>query len=194
MKRIVVFCGSSLGNEAQFEQGATALGKVLTRQNIGLVYGGAKVGLMGTIADTVLEHRGEVIGVIPTFLSSKEIAHDGLTELVLVKSMHERKAKMLELGDGMIAMPGGFGTLEELFEVLTWAQLGLHQKPIGLLNTGGYFNALLKMANQMVDSGFLKAEHRAMLLESSDPETLIYQMKAYQAPEAPKWLKNTEQS
>lgn len=194
MKRIVVFCGSSLGNEAQFEQGATALGKVLTRQNIGLVYGGAKVGLMGAMADTVLEHRGEVIGVIPTFLSSKEIAHDGLTELVLVKSMHERKAKMLELGDGMIAMPGGFGTLEELFEVLTWAQLGLHQKPIGLLNTGGYFNALLKMANQMVDSGFLKPEHRAMLLESTDPETLIDQMKAYQAPEAPKWLKNTEQS
>src|SRR4030095_3484794 len=139
MKRITVFCGSSLGNGTNFRTQATLLGQVLAKRNIELVYGGANVGLMGAVADGVLSEGGKVIGVLPNFLKSKEIAHEQLTELILVDSMHERKTKMNELCDGVIALPGGFGTLEEFFEMLTWAQLGLHKKPIAILNIDGFY-------------------------------------------------------
>lgn len=194
MKNVVVFCGSSMGNDAIFEEKAKELGALLTIEKRTLVYGGAKVGLMGVIADTVLSNGGKAIGVIPAFLRTKEVAHTALTDLIVVPSMHDRKAKMLELGDGMIALPGGFGTLEELFEVLTWAQLGLHGKPIGLLNVNGYFSALIEQLDQMTQSGFLKAEHKAMLLASSDPKVLLQKMDAYVAPEAPKWITDSAQT
>ena len=194
MKNIVVFCGSSLGQLLVFAEATRKLGALLAMEKKKLIYGGAKVGLMGVAADTMLEHGGETIGVIPAFLRTKEVAHTELTELIVVESMHERKAKMLELGDGMVALPGGFGTLEELFEVLTWAQLGLHDKPIGLLNINGYFDALIKQLQQMVDDGFLKPIHQAMLLSSSDPEVLLRKMEAYVPPEAPKWITDTDQT
>lgn len=188
MKSITVFCGSSYGNETMYEQQAALLGKTLAQKEITLVYGGASVGLMGAVANAALEAGGKVIGVIPRFLNSKEIAHIGLTELILVDSMHERKAKMSELCEGVITLPGGFGTMEELFEMLTWAQLGLHQKPIGLLNTGGYYDALNYLVKTMEEQGFLKPVYREMLLVNEDIEALLEQMKNYQAPEVPKWI------
>ena len=145
MKRISVFCGSSFGTDKVFEEHAYLLGKTLAAKNIGVVYGGANVGLMGAVANGALQNGGEVIGVLPHFLQTKEIAHTSLTELILVETMHERKTKMDGLCDGVIALPGGFGTLEEFFEMLTWAQLGLHKKPIAILNVNGFYNALLEM-------------------------------------------------
>ena len=145
MKRIAVYCGSSPGTNVFYKSQALAVGKTLAKNKFGLVYGGAKIGLMGAVADGVLKSGGEVIGVLPIFLQSKEVAHENLTELILVKTMHERKTKMNELCDGVIALPGGFGTLEELFEMLTWSQLGLHKKPIGLLNTKGFYNPLITL-------------------------------------------------
>lgn len=188
MKSITVFCGSSYGNETVYEEQAAQLGKTLAKNNITLVYGGASVGLMGAVANAALEAGGKVIGVIPRFLNSKEIAHIGLTELILVESMHERKAKMSELCDGVITLPGGFGTMEELFEMLTWAQLGLHQKPIGMLNTHGYYDALNYLVKTMEEQGFLKPVYRDMLLVSEDIEDLLGKMMRYQAPEVPKWI------
>jgi len=188
MKRIVVFCGSSMGTDTIFQEVATSLGKELARQEIGLVYGGARVGLMGAIADGVLAQEGQVIGVIPHFLRTKEVAHEGLTELILVESMHERKTRMNELCDGVIALPGGFGTFEELFEMLTWAQLGLHKKPIGLLNIDGFYDDLVIMIQKMVDKGFLKPINQKMLLVADTIEGLLEKMKGYVAPDVPKWI------
>ena len=156
MKAITVFCGSNSGFKEVYQQQAFLLGKKLAGENIGVVYGGARIGLMGAVADGALQNGGKVYGVIPEFLRSKEIAHEGLTELILVTSMHERKVKINELSDGVIALPGGFGTMEELFEMLTWAQLGLHKKPIALLNTNGFYDCLIKAAETMVIEGFLK--------------------------------------
>lgn len=188
MKRITVFCGSSDGNNEVYKAHALRLGQTLARQTIGLVYGGAKVGLMGAVADGCLKEGGTVIGVLPTFLSAKEIAHEGLTELILVESMHERKTKMNALCDGVMALPGGFGTMEELFEMLTWAQLGLHGKPIGLLNVDGFYDPLIAMIQAMVDRGFLKEINQHMLLVSDDMDKLLDQMKNYQAPAVGKWI------
>jgi uncharacterized protein (TIGR00730 family) len=188
MKRIAVFCGSSAGNEDNYRSQATLLGKTLAKQNIELVYGGAKVGLMGLIADGVLSEGGKVIGVLPNFLRSKEIAHTRLTELILVESMHERKTKMNDLCDGVIALPGGFGTLEELFEMLTWAQLGLHRKPIALLNTDGFYDALNILIQNMVDKGLLKEVNQRMLLVSDNIDDLLDKMKKYVAPAVAKWI------
>lgn len=192
MKRITVFCGSSFGTEKGFEAQAYALGATLAKRNIGLVYGGAKIGLMGTVANGAIENKGEVIGVLPNFLQGKEIAHEGLTELILVETMHERKTKMNALSDGVIALPGGFGTLEELFEMLTWAQLGLHQKPIGILNTNGFYDELLVFIQTMVDKGFLKAVNQQMLLTSDDIADLLSKMENYQAPVVEKWITKDE--
>ncbi len=192
MKRITVFCGSSAGTERIYEQQAYALGKTLAQLNIGLVYGGAKVGLMGAVANGVLEHRGEAIGVLPHFLSSKEIAHEGLSELILVDTMHERKTKMHELCDGVITLPGGFGTMEELFEMLTWAQLGLHQKPIGILNVNGFYDELMALIQTMVDKGFLKPVNQRMLLIDDTIGGLLEKMQSYVAPEVAKWIKKEE--
>ncbi|MBU3025196.1 TIGR00730 family Rossman fold protein [Zobellia galactanivorans] len=188
MNRITVFCGSSIGTEQEFEINAKLLGQKLAKENIELVYGGANVGLMGAVADGALIEKGNVIGVLPNFLKSKEIAHKYLTELILVDSMHERKTKMNELCDGVIALPGGFGTIEELFEMLTWSQLGLHKKPIGILNINGFYNELINLLNTMVNKGFLKNVNKQMLLVSDDIDVLLNKMKNYEAPTVGKWI------
>lgn len=188
MKRITVFCGSSAGSDGTLMEQATLLGQTLAKQKIELVYGGSNVGLMTAVADGALGAGGIVIGVLPDFLRAKEVAHLGLTELLIVESMHERKMKMNELCDGVIALPGGFGTLEELFEMLTWAQLGLHKKPIAILNTNGFYDALIMLLNNMVDNGFLKRVNKEMLLVSSDIEDLLHKMKNYVAPTIEKWI------
>ncbi|WP_016989759.1 TIGR00730 family Rossman fold protein [Flavobacterium sp. ACAM 123] len=188
MKRITVFCGSSAGIDGTFISQATLLGQTLAQHKIGLVYGGANVGLMGAVADGVLNGGGTVIGVIPDFLRSKEIAHKGLTELIVVDSMHERKTKMNDLCDGVITLPGGFGTLEEFFEMLTWAQLGLHKKPIAILNTNGFYDALIVLLKTMVSQGFLKEVNYQMLLVSDDIDDLLKQMENYVAPTVGKWI------
>src|SRR3989338_8381775 len=179
MRNICVFCGSSLGANAVYTEAAKQLGKTVVSHGMGLVYGGGSIGLMGVIADAVLKEKGEVIGVIPHALSSKEFAHPGLTELRMVSSMHERKAMMAELSDAFIAMPGGFGTFDEFFEILTWAQLGLHSKPIGLLNVGGYFDLLLKFVDYMQQERFISAEHRQLIVTSHDPEELLSALIRY---------------
>ncbi|MEM6892411.1 MAG: TIGR00730 family Rossman fold protein [Bacteroidota bacterium] len=188
MKRIAVFCGSSSGTETVFEQEARALGQKLAKEHIELVYGGANVGLMGAISNGTLSEGGKVIGVIPTFLKSKEIAHMGLTELHIVDSMHERKTKMNDLCDGVIALPGGFGTLEELFEMLTWGQLGLHQKPVGILNVNGFYDDLIQLMDTMVEKGFLKEVYRKIVLISDSADDLLAQMQNYEAPKVGKWI------
>lgn len=188
MKRISVFCGSSFGTEVIYKEQATLLGQTLAKQNIELVYGGANVGLMGALADGVLNEGGKVIGVLPDFLRSKEIAHQGLTELILVESMHERKTKMNDLCDGVIALPGGFGTLDELFEMLTWAQLGLHKKPIAILNTNGFYDSLLELTHTMVEKGFLKNVNQEMLLVSDTIDELLNKMRNYTPPTVGKWI------
>jgi hypothetical protein len=188
MNRVTVFCGSSLGAEELFKSQATLLGQTLAKRNIELVYGGANVGLMGTVADGVLNNGGKVIGVLPYFLKSKEIAHEHLTQLILVETMHERKTKMNELCDGVIALPGGFGTLEEFFEMLTWGQLGLHKKPIAILNIDGFYNPLIILVQAMVDKGFLKEVNQQMLLISNNVDELLDKMENYIAPSVGKWI------
>ncbi|MDW3193977.1 MAG: TIGR00730 family Rossman fold protein [Cytophagales bacterium] len=188
MKSIAVFCGSSMGNSPEFPVVTEQLGAFMGSKGIRLVYGGAQVGLMGVVADAVLKAGGEAIGVLPGFLGSKEIAHHGLSELIMVNSMHERKQKMSELCDGVITLPGGYGTMEELFEFITWAQLGLHSKPIGLLNVAGYYDALVRLVDDMVKFELLKPINREMLLISDNPEELLQLMHDYQAPEVPKWI------
>ncbi|ASK29972.1 Rossman fold protein, TIGR00730 family [Chryseobacterium sp. T16E-39] len=188
IKRLTVFCGSSFGAEPIYEDQAYALGKKLVEEKIGLVYGGAISGLMGVVANGVMENGGEAIGVLPHFLKGKEIAHQNLTDLILVETMHERKTKMNELSDGVIALPGGYGTLEELFEMMTWAQLGLHQKPIAVLNVNGFYDDLLKMTQTMVDKGFLKEANQKMLIVDDNIDVLLAKMKNYEAPKVDKWI------
>jgi len=192
MKSITVFCGSSSGTDAVFEEQAYLLGKTLAGKNIGLVYGGADVGLMGAVANGALENGGEVTGVLPNFLRSKEIAHRGLTELILVETMHERKTKMNDLCDGVIALPGGFGTMEEFFEMLTWGQLGLHKKPIAILNVAGFYNPLLEMMQTMVNKGLLKEANHEMVLVSDTIDDLLDKMHDYKAPVNGKWITKEE--
>ncbi|MGV6945533.1 LOG family protein [Sphingobacterium kyonggiense] len=193
LKQVVVFCASSPGHESIFMESARMVGEVLVSRDIKLVYGGGRVGLMGAIADSVMANDGVVYGVIPKFLNSKEIGHRDITQLLEVDTMHERKAKMNLLCDGVIALPGGFGTMEELFEMLTWGQLGLHQKPIGLLNVDGFYDHLILFIEHMVKTGLLKKENQDMLLFANEIHELIDKMEAYKAPAVPKWL-NLEQS
>ncbi|AWM32953.1 TIGR00730 family Rossman fold protein [Hymenobacter nivis] len=188
MKSVAVYCGSSAGTNPAYVAQAQALGAALVAQNLTLVYGGGRVGLMGTIADAVLTAGGKVIGVIPGFLDDKELAHKGCTELHVVKTMHERKLLMADRADAFIAMPGGYGTLEELFEVLTWGQLGLHQKAVGLLNVAGYYDHLLLALDRMRDDQLLRAENRAQLLQDASPTGLLAQLAAYCPPQVEKWL------
>jgi uncharacterized protein (TIGR00730 family) len=194
LKKIAVFCGSSSGTDIIFHEQAVLLGLTLAQNNIELVYGGAKVGLMGAVADGVLKNGGKATGVLPHFLKSDEIVHDGLTEIILVDDMHERKAKMNELCDGIIALPGGFGTLDEFFEILTLAQLGLHNKPIALLNVEGFYDPLLLLIESMVTKGFLKEINRTMILVSDTIGDLLKLMKNYRAPSVGKWIKATANS
>jgi uncharacterized protein (TIGR00730 family) len=192
MKSITVFCGSSFGSDEIYKEQATLLGQTLAKQNIQLIYGGANVGLMGAVADGALSSGGKVIGVLPHFLQSKEIAHQQLTELVLVETMHERKTKMNDLCDGVIVLPGGYGTLEEFFEMITWAQLGLHKKPIAILNIDGFYDDLINLIKTMVDKGFLKQINRDMLLISDTIDELLEMMRNYEAPTAGKWISKEE--
>ena len=188
MKRICVFCGSNNGANPIFLETAESVGKFLASKNIELVYGGGRVGLMGKVADTVMANGGKVIGVIPQSLATKEIAHQGLTELHIVNSMHERKAMMAELSDGFIALPGGFGTFEEFCEIVTWAQLGIHQKPCGLLNINGFYDNLIALINFSTTENFIRAEHRQLVLVESAVEKLFDLMKDFQPPVIEKWL------
>jgi len=187
MNRLCVYCGSSPGTGDDYVSAARELGKLLLRQQIGLVYGGASRGIMGVIADTVLEGGGKVTGIIPQALHGKEIAHEGLTELHVVDSMHERKSLMAVLSDGFVAMPGGFGTLEEIIEVITWGQLGFHDKPCGLLNIAGYFDHLLAFLDHSAAQGFLHPQHRSMLLVASTPAGLLKKFENYVPPSVEKW-------
>lgn len=173
MQRICVFCGSQAGTNGLYQQAAAALGQLLAQRRYGLVYGGGHVGLMGVIADAVLQAGGEVIGVIPEAMVARELAHTGVTRMHVVSSMHDRKARMAELADGFIAMPGGYGTFEELFEIITWAQLGLHQKPIGLLNVAGYFDALMALVEHAIAEGFIKPEHSRLTVTANHPAALL---------------------
>lgn len=192
MKSVVVFCGSSEGIEPAYAEKAYELGAVLAKNNIQLVYGGAKIGVMGKVAQGALDNNGEVIGVIPEFLKIKEVFHNDLSELIITKNMHERKLAMHDLSDGILMLPGGFGTLEEFFEMLTWGQLGLHQYPIGILNTNGFYDELLLMLKKMVDKGFVKLENYEALLVDHDIAQLLDKMENYEPLPIPKWI-NKEQ-
>ena len=188
MKRVCVFCGSSPGGRPEYVQAAKELGRVLVSKNLGLVYGGASVGMMGAIADTVLREGGEVIGVIPRFFVDKKVAHERLSDLRIVGSMHERKGLMAELADGFIALPGGLGTFEEFFEVVTWAQLSMHQKPCGLLNVCQYYQRLVDFLDHAVSERLVRVEHRSMILVDKSPKALLKKFEAYQPPVVDKWL------
>lgn len=192
MKRICVFAGSNSGARGEYVAAAKELGRALAKAELGLVYGGARVGLMGALADAALSGGAHVIGVMPEALVAKEVAHRALSELRVVKSMHERKAMMADLADGFVALPGGWGTVEEFFEILTWGQLGFHRKPCGLVNIHGYFDQLLSFVEHSVDEGFVRREQRAMILASESPDELLEAMAAYKAPVVEKWIERAE--
>ena len=186
--RVCVYAGSNPGSHPAYAEASIALGNELAARGIGLVYGGGKVGLMGVIADAVLAAGGEAIGVMPQALIDREIGHAGLTELKVVDSMHERKAQMAELADAFIALPGGIGTLEELIEIYTWSQLGIHEKACGVLNVRGYYDGLATFLDHAVSEGFLRAQHRAVLSIAADPAALLDALADYEPPRVGKWL------
>ena len=188
MKNICVYCGSNPGRLPDYREAARLLGHELAARGLGLVYGGASVGVMGAVADAVLEKGGRATGVIPYSLATKEVSHDGLDELFVVDSMHERKAKMAELSDGFIALPGGWGTIEEIFEMLTWAQLGFHEKPCGLLNVSSYYNHLFAFLENAIGEHFVKEEYRPMIMMEARAATLLDRFDDYQAPKVRKWI------
>lgn len=188
MQRICVYCGSSPGRLPEYREAARSLGYELAARGLGLVYGGASVGVMGAVADAVLERGGEVIGVIPSALARKEVAHDGLADLIVVGSMHERKARMAELSDGFVALPGGWGTLEEIFEMLTWAQLGFHRKPCGILNVAAYYDGLVSFLERAIEERFVREEFRPLMLVEEEPSRLLDRFREFKAPRVKKWL------
>ncbi len=188
LKSICVFCGSSEGNDMQIIQAAESLGKTFAERNITLVYGAAKIGVMGAVAKATLDNKGKVIGIIPEFLKIKEVVHLGLSELITTQNMHERKMLMHDKSDGFIALPGGLGTLEELFEILTWLQLGLHTKPIGLLNVNHFYDDLISLLETMVKKGLLKIDNLDLLLVDDSIDSLLLKMENFKNPNTPKWL------
>jgi hypothetical protein len=188
MTGLAIFCGSSSGNDPVYRNQAALLGQILARRGIRIIYGGGRVGLMGVLANAAMEAGGEVTGVIPGFLQIKEVAHQGLTEMITVNSMHERKALIERRSDGAIALPGGFGTMDEMFEMLTWAQLGLHRKPVGLLNVNGFFNPLLQMMDQMTSEGFLRPDYRDLVISDGDIGSLLEKMSGFHPPTVEKWI------
>ena len=192
MRNICVFCGSQSGTDLRYRQAAIELGGLLAQRGHGLVYGGGHVGLMGIIADAVLEAGGSVTGVIPRPMTERELAHETVTKLYVVSSMHERKALMASLSDAFIALPGGYGTLEELFEVIAWAQLGIHRKPIGLLNVAGYFDALLSLVDHMIGEGFIKTKHRGLFVTAERPQALLEALQRHHMPATRRWLTEEE--
>ncbi|HWJ98791.1 MAG TPA: TIGR00730 family Rossman fold protein [Acidimicrobiales bacterium] len=188
LRRVAVFCGSNHGNDPAFTEAAVALGTLLAERGIGLVYGGGDVGLMGEVADAVLAGGGEVVGVLPGLLWDKEVGHQGLTELLIVDTMHERKMAMADRADAFIALPGGVGTFEELFEAITWTQLGIHDKPVGLLDVAGFYRPLLTFLDDTVASGFLKPGHRSMIVDATDPAEILAALAAWEPVTTSKWL------
>ena len=188
MRRVCVFCGSQTGNDPAYAQSARDMGQLLARRGIGLVYGGGQVGLMGVIAGAALAAGGEVIGVIPENLKRRELAYENLTQLYVTQTMHERKQRMADLSEAFIALPGGFGTLEEFCEVVTWAQLGIHAKPCGLLNVKGYYDVLLALFDHALAQGFLRPEYRRLVLTAQQPQALLAAMDSWQPPALEKWL------
>ncbi len=192
MKWVCVFCGANSGSRPEHAEAARRMGEEIARRGRGLVFGGGRVGLMGVIADAALAAGAPAVGVIPEALATKELAHDGLTEIHVVRSMHERKALMAERSDAFVALPGGFGTLEEFFEVLTWAQLGFHAKPCGLLDVAGYFGPLQTFFDHAVDEGFLRPEHRGMVVAATDPARLLDALDAWTPPPVKKWIGRSE--
>jgi uncharacterized protein (TIGR00730 family) len=193
MRRVCVFCGSSAGTRAVYRDAAGRLGELLAAGGLGLVYGGGHVGLMGVLADAVLQGGGEVIGVIPQALVDRELAQLNLSRLDVVETMHQRKARMADLADAFVALPGGYGTADELFEILTWSQLGLHAKPVGLLNVAGFFDPLRRWLDHTVREGFVREEHRELLLEAGSPEELLDLLRRYRPAEpAPKWIEPSD--
>ena len=194
MQNVCVFCGSATGSDPRFTEAATACGREIARRGLGLVYGGASVGLMGVVANAVLAAGGAVVGVIPHVLERRELTHPGLTETIVVESMHQRKATMAARSDGFIALPGSIGTLEETFEILTWTQLGLSAKPCGFLNVAGYYDQLLAFLDHVAASGFLKPAWRAAILDGNDPGALLDRFAGWQPPAASKWLTDVKQT
>ncbi len=194
MKTLCVYCGSRPGTDPAYVEAGKQLGRLLVARDIGLVYGGAGIGVMGAVANAVLAGGGRAIGIIPEALAVKEVAHEGLTEQLVVRSMHERKALMAERSDGFVALPGGWGTFEEIFEVLTWAQLGFHEKPCGLLNVNGYYDHLHAFLEHAIESGFVPSVCRDMLMVESDPELLLDRYAAYRAPTVRKWITREEET
>jgi uncharacterized protein (TIGR00730 family) len=186
--RLAVFCGSNPGARPDYVQGTRALGKLLASRGIGVVYGGSNVGLMQALADAMLDELGDIIGVIPRMLVQREVANKALSDLRIVDSMHDRKALMAELADGFVALPGGIGTLEEFFEIWTWAQLGMHDKPCGLLNVAGYFDPLLEFLDRAVAEKFVREVHRKMVIVESDPAALLARFEGYEPPRVVKWI------
>lgn len=192
LRRVCVFCGSSPGVRPEYAAAARAMGTLLAERGIGLVYGGGRVGLMGTVADAAMAAGGEVIGVIPEGLMAREVGHAGLTELRVVRTMHERKALMADLSDGFVALPGGAGTLEEAFEIWTWAQLGHHRKPVGILNIDGFYDALVTFIDHQAAERFMRQEHRDMLMVEMQSERLLDRFESYTAPLVEKWIRRGE--
>jgi len=192
VRRVCVYCGSSPGRNPAYREAGTALGQILAGRGLGLVYGGASVGIMGAVADAVLAGGGEAIGIIPRSLARKEVAHEGLTRQYIVESMHERKAMMAEVSDAFVALPGGWGTIEEIFEMLTWAQLGFHEKPCGMLNVSGYFDGLFAFLEHAVGERFVKPEFRELLILEEDPRRLLDRFEIYRAPRIHKWISAEE--
>jgi uncharacterized protein (TIGR00730 family) len=192
VKRVCVYCGSSEGRDPRYREAAVRVGRSLAQRGLGLVYGGGGIGLMRVVADAVMDHGGSVIGVIPHGLAAREVAHRGVTEMRVVPSMHARKALMAELADAFLTLPGGFGTFEELFESVTWAQLGIHKKPLGLLNVAGYFDHLVKFVDHAVAQGFVPAVGRSLFVVSDEPEALLDRLVAYEAPAGPAWITASE--
>ncbi|MCC5934231.1 MAG: TIGR00730 family Rossman fold protein [Balneolales bacterium] len=185
---VAVYCGSSAGTQPVYCEKAAETGRLIAGLGMGIIYGGAKVGVMGAVADGALQAGGRVTGILPHFLEQREVAHHGLTELIMVETMHERKLMMYEKADAILALPGGFGTMEELFEMLTWAQLGLHQKPIGLLNTGGFYDPLLALAQTMLENGFIREAHRHIFVHDTEPAALLEKIKSFRPPQLGKLM------
>jgi uncharacterized protein (TIGR00730 family) len=192
MHRLCVYCGSNPGARPEYAEAAKALAVEMVRRDIGLVYGGGRVGIMGVVADAILAAGGEAIGVIPRHLEEREVGHTGLTELHVVETMHQRKQKMADLADGFIALPGGIGTFEEIFEVWTWAQLGTHDKPVALLNAAGYYDKLIAFLDHVTDEMFVRKSQRDMLQVASEPATLLDKLRTYEPPRTVKWLDHSE--
>ena len=192
MNRICVFCGSKTGTNPLFMKTAVELGRLLAECGLDLVYGGARIGLMGAVADSVLAGGGRVVGVVPEAMATKEVVHEGLSEIHVVSSMHERKSMMARLADGFVALPGGFGSFEELLEMITWAQLGIHRKPVAILNVSGYYDSLIQLFERAIEEGFIKPRNRQLVVVEEEPDRLLQTLLTHKLPEVKRWITEQE--